>query len=122
MQNMSLPSELFIGEGQLQNEAAAGKALNLPHRAHEWRSSLSPGLLGSRIHLSKIRCQEGEGAEASAKLTVLSWEDVQGLQEMSLVRKQEWTLNGPHKKQFSHWLLAGLRAAAHGTAAGLGCN
>lgn len=40
--------------------------------------------------------------------------------EMSLSRKQKWTLHGPHRKQFSHWLLAVLRAAAHGPVEGLG--
>lgn len=59
---MSLPFELFIGRGQLQNEAAAGKAFNLSCRAHEWRSPLNLGRLSTRIYLSKIRCQEGEGA------------------------------------------------------------
>ena len=45
---------------------------------------------------------------------------LQGLEERSLDRKQERTLPGPCNKQLSHWLLAGLRAAAHRTVEGLG--
>lgn len=37
---------------------------------------------------------------------------MQGLEEMSMGQKREWTLHGPHSKQLSHWLLAALRAAA----------
>lgn len=88
-----------------------------------WKLSKS-GLLDIRIYLPKSRRQKEKGAETSIKL---SWRPnsrkvPRGLEERSLRRKQAGLLSGPRYKQLSHWLLAGLWAAAHKDGRGAGAK
>ena len=110
----------FHCRGTTWNEASTGKALNSPHWDHE--NSLNPGFSISEYISLKLDDRKRKEQRCPLRWRPNSRKIPRGLEERSLRRKEAGLLSGPRYKQLSHWLLAGLWAAAHRDSRGAGAK
>lgn len=110
---------IFIAEGLLAMRRQLGKR-SIHHIGI--MKTLNPGFSISEYISLKLDDRKRKEQRCPLSWRPNSRKVPRGLQERSLRRKEAGLLSGPRYKQLSHWLLAGLWAAAHGDSRGAGAK